>query len=1666
MKKLKQIAVLLTAALCVGTAALGLSACGEEDVVVETAGSSTTLKTDKAPSELTPYEVAYAFLEKQSGLKSYMITTEGAAVADLAGYRQEIHNTTYKNGEDYLNQAESTSFLVNMKHQAFAKGDKIVYRNAFDGEMSVADSGVYKTVYGVSPADVALGGYIVNAKTLRFAEQETSAGGTLTYRFLLAGDLSVDSGAASESAASGVRLQAEAYGGLDYTPKFSDIDIRLTIKDDWTPVRYTVSCSYTCKKVFSMNIEQTLTCTYSKVNEAVEIPSVQEFNGALGTTPSPVGPAQSETTPLMQLAEAFSASYGEDGIHLGVEFSSNAFALPVDLKGTLDLKVREALLREGDYLNAFALRLDLDLSALPVLPSVANTLTLRYLGEGELFLMLNRKDGSGDHFLYTYSLNFGEALGALKDFELNAEQISKVFSDYIDLQVTEKGYSLSLKPNALAQLNASYQDMLANLKTEAPDFAGLVSLFGSEFTSLSLDLSGRDKITAAAGKLEGVHQKAEIEYGGFERLVKTLQKTMEEEQGSVALSLGLSVFDEEYTLGGGLEWSYDREAVAAGDRSGLSVRFSLDLGGAPLISALVGSANFGLRGEQLYFELCGPDGSTLFGASRDLGVLFGLFDRLGLWELDGDLLVEALSPQLNGLYEMLGAYLTVREGESGVAVMLNETARSLIDQAYEEYLAQLEAQQGLPEGSLYEAFGMQLGSFSCLISEQDGKITALKALAQVDFTGNYFDVDFGALEGVVGAVKGAFAGPVAEIDFGVDVVAGEAYAGLDGHFALQIDYEKVGMGDYTGITCEAVIALDSMLGSFIQDIAVVLDGTYLTFSATVAGQDYTFELPADGLYAALGLLGQFGSLPVDPAAQQINMLFLRLNEMLSVEETAQGYLVTVNPDYVELLGYYFEQFIDSLTGRFGENGVIESLFNYTLGGISFELAGKDVLTEARALVELDYEGNVNEGRHHELELDLGLFSRSEIGLLTGPFTGDLYVHLHPEMIWSNNWWELADFRFELDLSPAQMLLALLGSFVPDALPSYLGKLDSLTVYYAGEGIACLALYDADGLPVLAKEIDLIALIKGMFPSEPAAMALAEEEEGPSFSLSQLFTFELTEKGLTVKFGETAVAAVDMIYQQLVETVVQMVIDSATESGMGSMADLAGMLIRGWLGASVTEIELFAGIDDDYRDTLSLEIRGIPQTSPHEDGTPTSLLLIRDTSKGALTEEEREELHADRQKALKLLADAATALGYEERIAELVAQPMDFVTNGGEPNAYYLGILSLHDEVFELSAEVRSLIPNLSYLEEIEEFSAPALCVTYSLYLARVRMFEGILSKESDLQKLSDEDWDTLKDLYEKADTSYQALYGIVVPAVGECEDMLAYLGEKAENYLKEREIYEQRKAEELQAAIHAAAEKFASAQTTREELTDALTEFAKDLKPAYDKLPAEKQALVTEYQTYLSEVYFKNIAGAKEEYDQVKEKLTELLAQPGQATIGQLLGLMHDLSKAYAWGFGKDYWETNTETDVMPWGSSWMNSLRPANVSAEQQQMINDLNAVNRELIRSGETAKSVATVLKQLIHDEVAEKKELLFGCRKVVSGQADEWDFSSIEPMEEQAKKELLEELHGLRYLIAKVLPTAEGNAIWDDDDLKTFATNLSKWETAFAAYLEDDASDDRLA
>ncbi len=248
---------------------------------ITSTGSETTNSSgnseDKVnlPSELSGAEVVFTYLEMQKSFTGYKLNTVGTTKAKkgFITYEQKANNTTYKCNNEYFQECTSNSTFVNMTHQAFVKGDKVAYRNASSGEITVVDKNKYKEIYGISPDDDALGGYIVNSQTLKSVEKVEESNGLYTYRLVLD----------AKPASSNLAKQMKEFGGLNGYPEVHTLTLYLTIKSDWTPTKLVVESTYDISIAVLGNMSCThyFTTEFSLVNKVAEIPNVTDFSNKL-----------------------------------------------------------------------------------------------------------------------------------------------------------------------------------------------------------------------------------------------------------------------------------------------------------------------------------------------------------------------------------------------------------------------------------------------------------------------------------------------------------------------------------------------------------------------------------------------------------------------------------------------------------------------------------------------------------------------------------------------------------------------------------------------------------------------------------------------------------------------------------------------------------------------------------------------------------------------------------------------------------------------------------------------------------------------------------------------------------------------------------------------------------------------------------------------------------------------------------------------------------------------------------------------------------------------------------------------------------------------------------------------------------------------------------------
>lgn len=509
MKKKYIIAILaiFIVVVCVTLTTVSFVWCDDKQPsAIENPGESTIINNiHSAPTELSATNVAYAYLGKQQKFSSYKSDTEGTILAQkgIIKYNQTIHNTTYKNGDEFFADSTSNSALVNMRHQVFVKGDKVVYKTAANGAMNVSEKEDYKTVYGISPDDTALYGYIMNDESIKFAELTEQDGDELTYRFVLDG----------EAAGNNAIRQMKEFGDLNDYPSFNSLMLYFTIKTDWTPVKLVVEGNYDISIAVLGNLtcSQNLTVTFSDVNGIVEIPNTAEFNEQLGTEPTEVVTPDVENSPIMDIIETFAEQDYETGVHFGVDLGVKCIVMgfPVDvtMENDLYLKIDEKAIQDKDYLKAVSLRLDLDLQKLgflnnflPMIIGVPDIIpltnaenlsavSLYYVGDGNLYVTFNDKNNNVRK-IETIDLAYLVA-SIIKDADFGAitesfdpTSIIETLANSFDVEKTEQGKKLKIKESAVESLNAIYGELIKKFgeKGELIETA-----FGTSFKDIEIN---------------------------------------------------------------------------------------------------------------------------------------------------------------------------------------------------------------------------------------------------------------------------------------------------------------------------------------------------------------------------------------------------------------------------------------------------------------------------------------------------------------------------------------------------------------------------------------------------------------------------------------------------------------------------------------------------------------------------------------------------------------------------------------------------------------------------------------------------------------------------------------------------------------------------------------------------------------------------------------------------------------------------------------------------------------------------------------------------------------------------------------------------------------------------------------------------------------------------
>ncbi len=233
----------------------------EEDIPIEDDGLDHLISELKEEEYKSFYNYYY---QKLNRIKTYKAVTKGETVSNavIMDVHQSIDVTVIKSEYSYMTN-ESHSDLVNTYHEVYYHSKKALSRNKKSGDFSLSTLKEYLSIYGTYPFDSAIEGYIVNETTINDIQIEKVND---DYRIKLTLD--------NEESTPNVKIQMKKFGSLDKYPKFSQININLLLKDDYTPLSIDVDTKYKAQKIMETSCHQQYTVTYSNIDQVVEVPNL------------------------------------------------------------------------------------------------------------------------------------------------------------------------------------------------------------------------------------------------------------------------------------------------------------------------------------------------------------------------------------------------------------------------------------------------------------------------------------------------------------------------------------------------------------------------------------------------------------------------------------------------------------------------------------------------------------------------------------------------------------------------------------------------------------------------------------------------------------------------------------------------------------------------------------------------------------------------------------------------------------------------------------------------------------------------------------------------------------------------------------------------------------------------------------------------------------------------------------------------------------------------------------------------------------------------------------------------------------------------------------------------------------------------------------------------
>ena len=236
--------------------------------VASNADSSAMPSSSASPAtvhDLAPdyHDFVEKYMAKLSSFTSYQSVTKGStkSKAFIIETTQSIDVTSIKGEYNYLKNESHGA--VDTVHEAYFHDGNALVQNKDEAAFSKLSMKEYLDTYGVDPHGHNIEGYSIAEGAITSISKEEGEG----YAYTLAFDV--------EKATTNVRIQMKTFGHLDDYPSFSSIHITIAVKEDFTPITYTVKASYKAKLFMESDCDQEYTVTFSQFDEKIEVPNLE-----------------------------------------------------------------------------------------------------------------------------------------------------------------------------------------------------------------------------------------------------------------------------------------------------------------------------------------------------------------------------------------------------------------------------------------------------------------------------------------------------------------------------------------------------------------------------------------------------------------------------------------------------------------------------------------------------------------------------------------------------------------------------------------------------------------------------------------------------------------------------------------------------------------------------------------------------------------------------------------------------------------------------------------------------------------------------------------------------------------------------------------------------------------------------------------------------------------------------------------------------------------------------------------------------------------------------------------------------------------------------------------------------------------------------------------------